>query len=66
MAQTLIPYSDLHAKGITLSKTQLWRNEKAGLFPKRVHVSAGRIAYVESEVDSFIAKCIASRDAAVA
>jgi prophage regulatory protein len=62
MAQTLIAFDDLRLKGITLSRTQIWRNERAGKFPKRVQLSAARVAWVESEVDGWIADRIAARD----
>lgn len=63
-APTLIPYECLSDKGITLSKCQIWRLEKAGTFPKRVRVSAARHAWVESEIDAWIGERIAARAAA--
>jgi prophage regulatory protein len=66
VSQTLIAYESLHAKGITLSKCQIWRIEKAGKFPKRVYPSAGRVAWVESEIDAYLAACIANRSAMAA
>ena len=64
MARRLIPYEDLAAKGIHYSKSQLWRKEKAGTFPKRVPFGAARYAYVEDEIDALIEHAIAERDAA--
>jgi len=63
---TLIPYVALAAKGIALSKVQLWRLERAGKFPRRVTVSAQRIAWIESEIDAFVAARIAARRQPVA
>ena len=60
----LIPYDSLVGRGITLSKCQLWRLEKVGKFPKRVSVSAARHAWVEAEIDKWIADRIAARPAA--
>jgi prophage regulatory protein len=40
--------------------------ERAGKFPRRVSVGAGRYAYVEAEVDEWIAQRIADRDIASA
>lgn len=60
----LIPYSDLKAKGIPLSKCQIWRLEKDAKFPKRVPLSPGRHAWVESEIDEWITGRIAARDRA--
>jgi prophage regulatory protein len=58
----LIPHIALAAKGIAYSKPHLWRLEKAGKFPKRVMVGAGRYGYVESEIDGYIDQKIAERD----
>jgi prophage regulatory protein len=60
-APKLISYEGLAAKGIHLSKCQLWRLEKAGKFPKRVPISAARHAWVEPEIDQHVAARIASR-----
>jgi prophage regulatory protein len=61
MSQVLVPYDALKAKGITFSKMHIWRLEKAGKFPVHVQVSAQRIAWVESEIDDWIADRIAAR-----
>ena len=63
MAQRLIPHDSLAAKGITYSKPHLWRKEKDVTFPRRVPIGANRYAYVESEIDEYISKMIAARDA---
>jgi len=39
------------------------RLEAAGLFPKRVPLGPGRVGYVEEEVENWIIKRIAERDA---
>jgi prophage regulatory protein len=62
-ATRLISYESLKAKGIFLSKVQLWRLEKNQKFPKRVSTSPGRHAWIESEIDQYIAQKIAERDA---
>jgi prophage regulatory protein len=59
----LIDYSGLRAKGITFSKTHLWRLVKAAKFPKPVKLGEGRNAWVESEIDRYIAQKVADRDA---
>ena len=66
MAQRLVPYEALKGKCITYSKPHLWRLERAGKFPKRVPIGAGRYAYVEAEVDAWIDARIAERDEAAA
>jgi prophage regulatory protein len=65
-AQTLIPYEALADKGIPLCRSQLWRLEKTGKFPKRVAVSAARHAWVESEIDKWIVDRIAARQSVAA
>src|SRR6266540_3353305 len=63
MSQAIILFPDLRVKkGIPHSKTQLWRLERDGKFPKRVSITAGRYGWVESEIDAFIAGRIAARD----
>jgi prophage regulatory protein len=66
MSKRLIGYADLAGKGITYSKPTLWRKERAGTFPKRVPIGAARYAYVESEIDAWVAQRIADRDIASA
>ncbi len=63
MAARLIPYEALAEKCIAYSKPHLWRLEKAGKFPKRVPIGAGRYGYVEEEIDAYIVQKIAERDA---
>lgn len=48
---TMVPYSIQH----------IYRLERAGQFPKRVHVGAHRVAWVLSEIDAFIAAKMADR-----
>lgn len=50
-------------KGIHYSSTHLTRLINAGEFPKPVQLSPGRIAFVETEVDEWIKRRIAERDA---
>lgn len=57
----LVPYDQLRNKGITLSKCQIWRLERQGKFPKRVPVSPARHAWVESEIDAYIALRVGER-----
>ena len=66
MAARLITHDDLASKGVKYSRCHLWRLEKQGKFPKRVPIGAARYAYVESEVDEFVDRMIAARDAGLA
>lgn len=63
LQQVLIPYRDLKARGVPYSKPHLWRLERAGKFPKRVPIGPARYAYVEAEIDDYIAALVAERDA---
>lgn len=62
MSQILIPLFGLREKGILLGRCQIWRLERDGKFPRRVRVSDARVAWVESEIDAYIAARIAERD----
>ena len=48
---------------VTYSFAHTARLEAAGLFPKRVTLGSGRVAYVEREVQAWIEAKIAARDA---
>ena len=47
-----IPYSAPH----------IWRLEQAGKFPRRAHLGANRVAWVEAEIDQWIAERLAARE----
>jgi prophage regulatory protein len=53
----IIGQDGLWARGIRLSRTQLWRLEKADKFPKRIHLSARCIGWREDQIDDHIARC---------
>ena len=48
---------------VVYSYAHIARLEAAGKFPKRVQLGPARVAYVETEVDDWIAQRIAERDA---
>jgi prophage regulatory protein len=50
--------------GIPYSKAQLARLEKAGEFPRRVRLSANRVAWVEGEIVAWCAARNQAREAA--
>lgn len=59
---TLLAYDDLKPrKGIRLARTQLWRLMKDGKFPRSVHVSANRVAWLETDIDSYLAERVKER-----
>jgi prophage regulatory protein len=50
------------AKGIPYCREQVRRKAKAGEFPAPINLSPQRIAWIESEVDAWVAERIALRD----
>jgi prophage regulatory protein len=58
----LLTHNDLAEKGIAYSRPQLWRKCKDGSFPRPIQVGAHRSAWVEAEIDAWIAERIADRD----
>ena len=39
---------------VPVSRTTLWRMERAGQFPKRIQISPNRVAWLESDVDAWL------------
>jgi predicted DNA-binding transcriptional regulator AlpA len=60
----LLSREDLAAKGIRLNKATIWRKLKAGEFPRPIMVG-NRHAWVEREIDEYIAGLVAKRDSKV-
>jgi prophage regulatory protein len=61
----LLTFPELRSKkGIPYTRQHLSRLEKAGLFPRRVQLSASRVAWIEDEVDARIEALAAEREAA--
>jgi prophage regulatory protein len=50
-------------KGIGCSRDHLRRKIAAGEFPKPISVSSARIAWIEAEIDSWLAERVAGRAA---
>lgn len=48
---------------VLYSPQHIARLEAAGQFPKRVRLGQGRVGWVETEVEDWLAKRIAERDA---
>jgi prophage regulatory protein len=61
MPERLITMASLLER-ICLSKTQLYRKINQGDFPRPVPIGRQRIAFLESEVEEWIASRIAARD----
>jgi prophage regulatory protein len=47
-----VPYSEAH----------IWRLERAGKFPRRAHLGANRVVWIESEIDDWLSSKIAERN----
>jgi prophage regulatory protein len=57
MRSTLITIAETEAR-TTLSRTEIYRRIELGVFPKPIKLGPKRIAFVESEVDAWIASRI--------
>jgi prophage regulatory protein len=62
----LIAFGQLKSKGVPYSRDHVRRLCKADLFPRPVPLSNRRIAFVEEEVDAWIAAKLKARDARTA
>jgi prophage regulatory protein len=58
-----LDWSDLYARGIKHSKTQINRMVRQGLFPRPVKLGHSTKVWVESEIEEYQASVIAKRDA---
>jgi prophage regulatory protein len=54
--------NDLSRRGISFSRMHLRRLEDAGRFPRRVHLGENRIAWLEAEIDEWVAERLAERE----
>jgi prophage regulatory protein len=39
---------------VPVSRTTLWRMERAGLFPRRIQVSTNRVGWIEADVNAWV------------
>ncbi len=63
MSIRLIPMGALRSeKGVDYTRTHIYRLIKAGDFPRPIRLGSNRIAFVESEIDAYIAAKIRERD----
>ena len=46
---------------VTYSASHIWRLERSGQFPRRVRLGGNRVAWLQSEVNSWVDGKIASR-----
>ena len=61
---SLIPLSRLSDKGIIYSRNYIDRLIKEGRFPKPIYLSPRRRAFVEAEIDAWIAERAEKREEA--
>jgi len=47
---------------VKYTRVHIWRLEQRNLFPKRVRLGAGRVAWLEDEVDKWLRQRVAERD----
>jgi prophage regulatory protein len=57
-------FANLREKGITFSRVHIGRLVKARQFPKPVPLGSNSVAWIEAEVDAWIASRVAARDEA--
>ena len=50
------------AQRVGLSKTEIYRRISAGTFPQQVPLGTQRVAFVESEIEAWIAARLQARD----
>jgi predicted DNA-binding transcriptional regulator AlpA len=66
LPRRLLVFPELKStRSIPYGRRQIDRLEAAGKFPKRVAIGARRVGWVESEIDEYVEKMIASRSMAV-
>lgn len=54
MSQRFIRFLEVKKK-VGLSRYTLWRLEREGKFPKRRQIARNSVAWIESEIDAWIA-----------
>lgn len=58
----LLRYGDLNEKhGIDFSRRHLRRLEDTGLFPKRIHTGPKSPAWIEAEIEAYLAELMTNR-----
>ena len=58
----LLTFPQVQAKGVPWCRDHLRRKAKAGEFPATVSLSDSRIAWIEEEIDAWIAERAAQRE----
>jgi prophage regulatory protein len=61
VSKKILTYPELENEGVRVGRRQLDRLEAAGLFPKRVQISPGRVGWLHSEIKAHVSAAIARR-----
>jgi len=61
----LLSADDLRARGVRLSKSQLYNLMKKGSFPRPIKVGGRSVAWPEAEIEAWLQQRIDDRDEAV-
>jgi prophage regulatory protein len=64
MTERIMLWPEVHAV-VGLSRTTIWRMERAGQFPRRVLLSARAVGWPEAELKAWLAKRLAARGCAM-
>lgn len=59
----LCRYDYLARRGITAHRSTLWRWEQLGRFPRRVRLGSNIVAWIQSEIDDYLARLAVERGA---
>ena len=67
MRETCLPKTLIHRKkGVVeltgLSATTLWRMTRRGEFPKPIRLTSGAVGWLDSDISTWLAERVASRD----
>ena len=60
MTERMVLWPEVHAL-VGLSRTTIWRMERAGQFPRRVLLSARAVGWQECELKAWVARRLAAR-----
>jgi prophage regulatory protein len=61
MSKKLLSVADLKERGISYCRAQIYRKIKDGSFPRPIHLGENKIAWLESEIDQWIADLAKAR-----
>jgi predicted DNA-binding transcriptional regulator AlpA len=62
----LLGYDDLSAKGIPYSRASIYRKIRNGTFPRPIKLGENKIAWLDHEIDAWIAALATARNSEAA